>query len=737
MARETAGNDRSEDVGEWLEGLGFGHLRQLFHEQEINFENLTEIADTDLESWSMPFGSRKRLFRAIRTLAGKSALYQNTNAERRQITAIFCDMVGSTAHAALIDPEDMGAVIGAYHQACRSAIEQYGGHVVHYLGDGVFGCFGWPAAHEDDPERAVHAGLAIVQTIKTMAPMHGRAIQVRIGIATGLVVIGDLIGEGASQESSIVGETANLAARLQQAATPSTVVLSIGTRRLIGSFFNLRKRQPINLRGISGQVDWWEAISEAAVVSRFASTRRTRHSELIGREAELTLLLTRWELARRGEGQIVLLSGEPGIGKSHLVETIRERLRLEPHMRFRHQCSPFHMNTPLYPVISHLEWAGRIAPTDDPQMRLAKLSKLRSNGWITPEMVPVLADLVSASPELASTRLDHAIPRRPMLDRLIAFMQEQARKTPVLLLIEDAHWIDPTTRELLDRLSAGLRQSALLILVTLRTGTESLWSSYANATRLQLNRLDRQSAIRIVETVAGTTQLSAAVLERILEKTDGVPLFIEELTKAALNTGLTTEGSPSLAPNHPHAIDIPTTLHDSLMSRLDRLTGVKSVAQICAVIGRGFTYPLALAVMRVRENTVDWALRALVDAEILLQQGAGADAIYTFKHALLQDAAYASLLRSRRQELHSRIGDVLETKFPESGVLNPEVLAYHFTEAGRGETAIRWWHSAGQLAIRRSADTEATVHLRKAIELVATLPPGQTVTGLKSSCVAT
>ncbi len=731
MATGASQEDSSVgEVGDWLDSLGFEPLRPLFAEQEINLDNLAEIMEADLERWGVPFGSRKRLLQAIRARIGQPALRHATGAERRQITAVFCDMVGSTALAARLDPEDMGTVIGTYHEACRIGIEQLGGHVVRYIGDGVFGCFGWPAAHEDDPERAVHAGLAILRATRVLRPLHGITIQVRIGIATGLVVVGDLIGVGASQESSIVGETANLAARLQQVAAPDTIVLSTPTRRLLGNLFTLRQREPIDLKGIEEPVESWEVVSEAVVESRFAAAHGTGHSELLGREAELALLLRSWQLARGGEGQVVLLSGEPGIGKSRLAEAVCEQLRGEPHTRFRYQCSPFHANTPLYPVISQLERVVGIAPSDDARTRKAKLGKLLTSGWVTSDIMPMLADLVSASPDPSRPAgQDPLMHRQPMLEQLANFMLERAQQGPVLVLLEDAHWIDPTTRELLDRLSAAAHTSALLVLVTLRAGSEALWENHPSATRLRLNRLDRSSAIRIIEIVTGAAQLSKAVLERILEKTDGVPLFIEELTKAALDTGLATDrqagGRQAIGgSNRSHAIDIPATLHDSLMARLDRLTDAKSVAQICAVIGRGFTYPLALTVTAVGEKLLDRALLLLVEAEILLQKGSGTAAVYTFRHALLQDAAYASLLRSRRQELHGRIGEALDARFSEIGALNPEVLAYHFTEAGRAESAIHWWHRAGQMAIRRSADLEATVHLRTAIELVAKLPEG-------------
>jgi len=398
-------NPSVTEVGEWLSERGFGRFRGLFAEQEIDAETLAEVTESDLERWGIPFGPRKHLVRAIRARAAipaPPASAPASDAERRQVSTMFCDMVGSTALAAQLDPEDMGAVVGAFNVTCRTAIEQLGGRVIRYMGDGVFACFGWPAAHEDDPERAVHAGLAIVRSTKTLKPRPGITIQVRISIATGLVVVGDLIGAGISQEASIVGETPNLAARLQQIARPDTIVISASTRRLLGKLFALRKREPIDLKGIESPVDCWEVLGERVVESRFAASHRIGLSELLGREAELDLLLRRWELARAGKGQIVLLSGEPGIGKSRLAETVCERIRKTPHLRLRYQCSPFRANTPLYPVISQLEREVKIAPSDAAPIRQRKLETLLAAGSVTPEMIPLLADLVCAPTDARS-----------------------------------------------------------------------------------------------------------------------------------------------------------------------------------------------------------------------------------------------------------------------------------------------------------------------------------------------
>ncbi len=588
-------------IVDWLESIGLGRFRDLFAAQEIDDETLGEITETDLEGWGVPFGARKRLMRAIAERADAARLSSsrptgNEGVERRQITALFCDMVGSTELAARLDPEDLRAVTRLYLEICRVAIEALGGHVASYHGDGVLACFGWPEAHEDDPERAVHVALAILRGLRAPLPPSESPIQVRIGIATGLVVIGDLIGPGVSPEAVIVGETPNLAARLQQIAAPDTVVVSAGTRRRLGRMFELRSREPIALKGFADAVACWEVVGEVIVESRFAA-----------------------------------------------------HIATESHVRVLCQCSPHHTNSPLYPVLRLIERAARILPTEEPKAKLRKLRVLLRTGWGQTKMLPLLANLLSIAAELPSelAQLDPAMRKQRTLVMLAEMLTELSRHRPVLLLIEDAHWIDPSTRDLFSRIADTLHGNAILMLVNLRPESDAAWSGHLHATRLQLTGLDRRSALSLIETTASGAPITPALMDRILKKCDGVPLFIEEFTKATLETGAGLDLPAAPASGRPRNIDVPATLHDSLMARLDRLSDAKSVAQIGAVIGREFEYDVLRAVTGLDAPLLHRGLHLLVEAEILTQSGTPPQALYAFKHALLRDAAYASLLRAR------------------------------------------------------------------------------------------
>ena len=717
-------------IDEWLQSIGLGRFRDLFAAQEIDDETLSELTELDLEGWGVPFGARKRLMRAIaeRAPAARPPLSRpagDSSAERRQVTAIFCDMVGSTELAARLDPEDLRVVTRNYHEVCRVAIEALGGHVGSYHGDGVLACFGWPEAHEDDPERAVHAALAILRDLTAPLPRSASPVQVRIGIATGLVVISDVIGVG-SPEALMVGETPNLAARLQQVAEPNTAVVSASTRRRLGRVFELRPLDPVALKGFADLVTCWEVVGEAMVESRFAAAHDAALADLVGRELELSLLMRRWQLACGSEGQLVLLSGQPGIGKSRLAETLCARIAGELHVRVLCQCSPHHTNSPLYPVLRMIERAARILPADEAATKLRKLRVLLRAGWRHARMLPLLASLLSITADMPSelANLDPVMRKQRMLAMMAEMLSELSRRRPVLLLIEDAHWIDPTTRDLFSHIAATVHENALLMLVNIRSEEGDVaWSGYPDATRLQLNAMDRRSAIELIEMTACGAPIKLALMERILKKCDGVPLFIEELTKATLETSAGLDLPAMSASGQPRNIDVPATLHDSLMARLDRLSDAKLVAQIGAVIGREFEFAVLEAVTGLDAPLLDRGLRLLVEAEILVESGTPTQTLYTFKHALLRDAAYASLLRVRRQELHGRIASVLGAGSETSEIL-PELLAYHFTEAALPNEAIRWWREAGKRATRRSANSEAISHLQNALDLLATLPSG-------------
>ena len=714
-------------IDEWLQSIGLGRFRELFVAQEIDDESLTEITEGDLERWGVPFGPRKRLMRAIaeRVDIVRPSSRAVGDVERRQITAVYCDMVGSTEMAGRFDPEDLRAVTRSYLEICRAAVEALGGHVASYHGDGALACFGWPKAHEDDPERAVHAALTIIRELNATLSRSEVPIpvQVRIGIATGLVVVGDLIRTGASPEALIVGETPNLAARLQQVAAPNTVVVSSTTRRRLGRMFELRPLGSVVLKGFADAVTCWEVVGEAMVESRFAAAHEASLPDPVGRELELSLLMRRWQFARGGEGQLVLLSGQPGIGKSRLAGTLCARVAAEPHVRVVCQCSPHHTNSPFYPVLRMVERSARIQPTDTATRKLRKLRALLRVGWGQTRMAPLLANLLSITDDLPPdlAMLDPVVRKQQMLAMLAEMLSELSRRQPVLLLIEDAHWIDPSTHDLFRQIARAVNDSAILMLVNLRPEREALWSSYPDATRLQLSGLDRRSAMLLVEATAGGTSITPTLMERILKRCDGVPLFIEELTKASLETSAGLDLPVAPVSGAPRNIDVPATLHDSLMARLDRLSDAKLVAQIGAVIGREFDHGVLETVTGLDELVLDRTLRRLVDAEILMQSGSPPQTLYAFKHALLRDAAYASLLRERRQELHGRIAGVLSHR-AETGEIVPELLAYHFTEAALTDEAIRWWREAGKQARWRSANIEAISHLQNALDLLAAAP---------------
>ncbi|MBL6613541.1 MAG: AAA family ATPase [Reyranella sp.] len=714
-------------IGDWLQSVGLGRFRDLFAQQEVDDEALGEITEADLESWGVPFGPRKRLMRVI---AERVDIMRPTSSravggvERRQITALYCDMVGSTELTGRFDPEDLRAATRSYLEICHAAVEALGGHVASYHGDGALACFGWPKAHEDDPERTVHAALKIIRDLKTSLVESAVPIQVRIGIATGLVVVGDLIRTGASPEALIVGETPNLAARLQGVAEPNTVVVSASTRRRLGRVFDLRPAGSFSLKGFADAVACWEVVGETMVESRFAAAHDTSLPDPVGRESELSLLLRRWQFACEGEGQLVLLSGQAGIGKSRLAETLCARIAAQPHVRLLCQCSPHYTNSPFYAVLRMIERGARILPSDPPATKLRKLRALLRAGWGHTRMAPLLANLLSITDDLPAdlASLDPVMRKQQMLAMLAEALTELSRRRPVLLLIEDGHWIDPSTHDLFRQIAKALHDSAIFMLVNLRPEGDAIWSGYADATRLQLSGLDRRSAMVLVETTAGGSAIAPILMDRILKKCDGVPLFIEELTKATLEAsgGLDLPGAHGSS--QPRNIDVPATLHDSLMARLDRLSDAKTVAQIGAVIGREFEHDVLETVTGLEARLLDHTLRRLVDAEILVESGTAARPLYAFKHALLRDAAYASLLRERRQELHGRIADVLN-KTGEPGEVVPELLAYHYSEGSRIEEAINWWREAGRRATWRSANNEAISHLQNALTLLEAQAP--------------
>ncbi len=649
-------------------------------------------------------------------------------AERRQLTVMFCDLVGSTELAARLDPEDLRDIIRTYQSRCADVIGRWDGHVAKYMGDGVLAYFGWPKAHEDDAERAARAGLVLVEAVGHLATPARGPLTARIGIATGMVVVGDLIGEGAAQEQTVVGETPNLAARLQALAEPGSVVISQATRRLLGGLFELADLGPTRLKGFAEPLAAFRVVGEGRAEGRFEALHGERLTPLVGREHELAMLLERWAWARDGDGQVVLLSGEAGIGKSRVIRALRERLGDEPYTPLSCYCSPYHTNSALQPVIGLLERAAQFDRNDPPEAQLAGLEAVlaRSSDRLD-EALPLLAALlgVPTGERYPALMLTPEVQKRRTLQALVDQLAGLAAEQPVLALYEDVHWIDPSTLELLGLVVERIRRLPVLVLITFRPDFPPPWTGQAHVTTLTMSRLGRRQGADLVARVTGEKPLPAAIVEQIVARTDGVPLFVEELTKTVLESGLLADAgdhyelSGSLSP-----LAIPTTLHDSLMARLDRHAPVKEVAQIGAVIGREFSHDLLAAVSPMSASQLGDALEQLVTSELVFRRGAPPEATYSFKHALVQEAAYQSLLKSKRQQLHARIAEVLEGGSLGVGETEPEVLARHLTDAGLAARAAPYWRRAGELAAGRSANVEAIAHLSKGLELIGTVPNG-------------
>lgn len=722
---------------EFLAAHGLDGLGAAFRENDIDLPTLLELDERHLKELGLSLGHRVKLLKAIAALRDSTRPAPAPSAaepqppppsepERRQITVLFCDIVGSTELAGRVDPEDMRDIIRAYQDTCAGVIARFDGYLAKFLGDGVLAYFGYPRAHEDSSERAIRSGLEIVDALSRLVLKGADRLNVRIGIATGTVVVGDLVGEGSARELSVVGGAPNLAARLQAAAKPDTVLISESTRSLAKGAFLYEDLGSQSFKGVAEPVHVWRVLGENVQTSRFEATQTDALTGFVGREQELALLLDRWEQAVAGEGQVVLLCGEPGIGKSRIADQLRQKLAGLDHVRIRYQCSPFHLNSALRPVISQLEFAAGLAAEDSDDARLAKLeSLLAETSDRLQEVVPLVADLLNIPlggryPALdlpADQRKQRTL--RALADQLVSL----SRRQPVLWLVEDAHWIDPTTKELIGLCIDRIRDARVLALVTHRPEFQSPWGSQAHVTGLALNRLGRRQCLAVVEQVCNGKTLPPEIVDQIVAKTDGIPLFVEELTKAVLESGLLRESHDRYELDGPlPPLAIPATLQDSLLARLDRLAPAKEVAQIGAAIGREFGFGLLEAVAAFSGNQLKDALAELVSSELVFCRGEPPDATYIFKHALVQDAAYATLIRSRRQQLHARIAKAIEERFARVAELEPELLAHHYEAAGLDEPARRYWAQAGRAAIARSAYLEAGAHFARALRLLRKLP---------------
>ncbi|MEZ2128700.1 MULTISPECIES: adenylate/guanylate cyclase domain-containing protein [unclassified Sinorhizobium] len=732
------------NVEQWLRSLELQQYITAFRDNDIEAEVLARLTAEDLKEIGVrSVGHRRKLLDAIaelRDLSSSKSLENlreptpstqpvaapTTGAERRQLTVMFVDLVGSTALATRLDPEEVRELLREFQNTVAGEVLRFKGHIAKLMGDGVLVYFGWPRAHEDEAERAVRTALAVLDAIKALPAKVGRQLSARIGIATGTVVVGDLIGIGTAQENAVVGETPNLAARLQAVAEPGTAVISELTYRLIGNLFEVTGIPPQQLHGFDSPVYAFRVIGESRVESRFEALHTGDAKPLAGREHEIALLIDRWRLAVSGEGQVVELFGEAGIGKSRLIQELRERLRDEAHTRLRYYCSPYHAETALFPVTDQLLRAGHIKRTDPPELQLDCLERLLSDSTADPEeALPLIAALLSIPCDSRYPSLDLVPQKQKMrtFEVLIEQLKALARQKPVLMLLEDAHHLDPTSAELFDQIASLIQRLPIMLVATSRPDGTVRWNGLPHATILPLNPLSRAQTTSIVVSMTGGKQLPEVVLDQILSKTEGVPLFVEELTKVVLESGLVLERDGELVLAGPlPPLAVPATLHDSLMARLDRLASVREVAQVGAVVGREFTHELLAAATGLSESELDRATERLVAAGLVFRRGGGNQASYAFKHALVQDAAYSTLLHSRRQHLHARIAAILEER-PEVIATEPELLAHHFSHAGLVEKAVEYNELAGRRALSRSILAEALARFGNALSALSALPP--------------
>ncbi|OCP19692.1 MULTISPECIES: adenylate/guanylate cyclase domain-containing protein [unclassified Ensifer] len=722
------------DIGEWLTSIRLERYRQTFLENGIDLDVVDDLTDADLRELGLSLGDRKRFLRAAAAVVRRSSSLAATpqphvsptpsEAERRHLTVMFCDLVGSTALSARLDPEDLRQSIVAYHTCATEVVGRYDGFVAKYMGDGILVYFGYPQAHEEDAERAVRAGLAVVEAVAQL-DAAGERLAVRIGIATGLVVAGDIIGAGEAEEHSVVGETPNLAARLQALAEPGTLVIAEATRALLRGQFKLESLGVRSIKGFAEAAEAFRVLGEVRSGDRFEACHATEVLPMVGRDQELALLVDRWTLAKAREGQVVLLEGEAGIGKSRLALALRDHLSREPHLLRRYCTSPYHTNSALRPVIAQLEQAAGFERDDSSAVKLARLQALLAEQGEVSEAIPLLAELLGI-PSTGRYQILNLAPQQRKSrtsEVLIDQLARMAGKQPVLMVLEDAHWLDPSSLELFGLFVDRIQQLSVLLVITYRPEFVPPWRRYPHVTRVALNRLDQMQAQLLVERLTGGMPLPIEMLDYILANTDGVPLFLEELTKTMLESGLLGEAGDHFglaAPMTPLAV--PVTLHDSLMARLDRLGRAKVVAQIGACIGREFSYELIAAVAALNEPELLRGLDELVGTELVFRRGSPPKAIYSFKHALVRDTAYQSLLKSRRRELHRRIAQVFEEQAPHVVAAQPELLAHHLTGAGQLPQAIVFWHRAGEHANDRAANAEAAGHLAKGLDLLTQMP---------------
>lgn len=716
------------NIREWLEDKGLGKYADSFADNEIDFDVLPTLTEGDLEKLGLSVGARRRLALAVQTLGNGNAELKKArpsepaSAERRQLTVMFCDLVGSTQLSQRLDPEELRRLIRNYQDACAGAVARYDGYVAQFLGDGVLVYFGYPKAHEGEAERAIRAGLDIIERVSELSIEH--KLQVRIGIDTGLVVIGqgDVLDE---QERTAIGDAPNVAARLQSLAESGMLVISNRTRQVAGGSFDYHDLGTRKLKGIDEALHTWRVKGEKAVETRFDAATGGKTAAMIGRDLELNIALQTWQRGLNGHLQVLLICGEPGIGKSRIVRAIREHITGQGCLAWQYQCSPFFVNTALYPTIANMERALGFERNESAESKLNKLEVFLADRFERPDVdINLIGRLFNLPVEARYAAL--AMSPQKQKDETIRALNDlayaQAIRVPLLLLFEDVHWADPTTLEQLDQAIKRTDMPAMLVL-TYRPEFTPAWIGQPNVTRLTLARLDAEQTAQVATRVAGGRRLPNEIVEQIVDKTDGVPLFVEELTKAILETDMVKEENAKFVLTSPlTTLAIPATLHDSLMARLDRLAPTKEAAQIGACIGREFSYELLGLVSTQTKDQLDQAIEQLLVSELVYQRRRGKDTIYTFKHALVQDAAYESLLRTRRRELHAKIAHVIEERFPSVGEAEPEVLAHHYTEAGLKDEAIPLWFAAAAISFQRSALAETVDHAQRGLAIVLSNP---------------
>ncbi|MGC2218612.1 MAG: adenylate/guanylate cyclase domain-containing protein [Pseudolabrys sp.] len=724
------------DIAEWLGRQGLGQYAQTFAENHIDYSVLPDLTEDDLEKLGISLGHRKKLLRAIdavwgtrqardttkvaRTGAEATSPVQHREAEFRQITVMFCDLVGSTQLSEKLDPEDLQKIIDSYRRECSTAIRRYGGEVARYLGDGVLAFFGWPYAHEDDAPRAVHAALEIVSVVTKIS--ESVTLACRVGVCSGPVVVGEIRNSTASWSMDAVGETPNIAARLQTLAEPNTVLISESTRHLVSATFDLQGLGPQELKGITEPVRAYRVLAAKSAGSRFEAAHAGTLTPLVGRSSELRLLLDRWEKVKEGDGQVILLSGIPGVGKSRLLHELKSHVEEEPHILLHHQCSPYHNQSAFHPVIEQIEQAAHLIAREADADKITKLQAYlprSTNSSIEPLLL--IANLLSISTE-NQQHLSELTPQQiknrtisTLVEMLLAFSVQR----PTLCIFEDAHWLDASTLELLELMISRIAHARVLLIVSSRPEFRPTWLAHANVSTHSLTRLSQAEVKTMIRDLLRGGNMPQKLVDQIIEKADGVPLFIEELTSSTLSAPLReTLGHTE----QPASLRVPETLSDALMERLDRAAPSRRVAQIAAVIGREFSDDLLSAAARIDEEDMQSALSLLEQADIIYRVGISPFVRFAFKHVLLRDAIYDSLLKSKRQQIHADIAAILVHDFPKLVENQPEVLALHYQEASNHQMAIRYWFESGQRALAHSANVEAIANFRKALQLLNALP---------------